>query len=481
MNIIIYVLDGLRADNLSCYGYERETSPHIDALAHEGVMFENCFTGSTWTRPAAASILTGTYPGVHLIRSRYDMFSTHLRRLPEVLQASCFKTAAFSTMGNVSSEIGFGQGFDQFYNLFREPDILAKRRRLDAAKEGLMHAPAQKIALPQAEDVHDYLFPWLQENRKSNTFSFIWSIETHAPYTVPEGFRRFSTSSAAFPNEGELDDIRSAGEADRQRLINLYDNTIYYNDHCLGQIVNYLKALDIYDETLFIVVGDHGDGFYEHGFYSHGHVPFEELIHVPLVMKFPGGQYAKQRVPGLVELIDIFPTVIVVAGLPPRTADSTFVQGRNLLPLLDGTHNQVREYVYSDTQSLEIVNRYLSVRNQRWKYIKIQQPKRNWRTLVGTVQHLIERRMILDILCHPRYFLRRYVGTPNEYLFDLEADPSEQCNLALERSELVSQFQRILADWEQQNKALADRVNRGPCGYRESETLRRHLEELGYL
>jgi arylsulfatase A-like enzyme len=481
MHIILYVLDALRADHLGCYGYERETSPHIDALAREGVVFENCFTSTTWTRPVAASLLTGTYPEVHLTRSRSSRFSTNLTRLPEVLRTAGFKTAAFSTMGNIASDMGFERGFDRYLDLFREPDILAKRRRLDAVEEALMHNVEDEIALPRAEDVNDYLFPWLDENQGSNTFNFIWSIETHEPFGTPAEFRHFSSTSPSRPNEGDRRDICSAGAADRQRLIDLYDDEIIYNDHCLGRIVSHLKALDIYDDTLFIVIGDHGEAFYEHGVYSHGHTPYEEVIRVPMIMKFPSGQYAGIRVTGLTELIDIFSTTTAVVGPALGTADSTFVQGYNLLPLVEGRCNQVRDYAFSDTQALEIHNRYLSVRDQRWKYIEVQRPERNVNTLSSTIQHMIERRLIFKILGSPRHFVRNYFKRSDQFLFDLGDDPGEQHNLAATRPDLVGKFRQVLTEWRQQNEALAEQVGSMPLSYEENESLRRHLEELGYV
>jgi arylsulfatase A-like enzyme len=480
MHVIVYILDALRADHLSCYGYDRQTSPHLDGLASEGVLFENCFTSSTWTRPVAASILTGTYPRVHLTRSRYDMFTTSLTRLPEVLRAGGFKTAAFSTMGNIASEIGFSRGFDHYYDLFRDPAILAKRRRLDAAKEGLMHATDEEIALPRAEDINDFLFPWLEEQRAANTFSFIWSIETHVPYTAPDEFRRFSGPAPLGPDEGQRQDIRSAGAADRQRLMNLYDDEIYYNDHCLGQIISHLKALSIYDDTLFVIAGDHGDAFYEHSFYAHGQAPYEELIHVPLIAKFPSAQYAGKRVAGLVELIDIFPTVAAAAGLAPGIAGSTYVQGQNLLGLAAEGYNQ-REYVFSDTQSLEIHNHYQSVRTKCWKYIERRRPQRSSRTLTSIVAHIIKRRMIFDILRNPRHFLRSYFSGSNKLLFDLAADPGELKNIATERPDLITQLGQTMIKWQQQNDDLAQQVGCSSYSYEESETLRQHLEKLGYM
>jgi arylsulfatase A-like enzyme len=480
MHVIIYVLDALRADHLSCYGYDRKTSPNIDTLAAEGVLFENCFTSTTWTRPVAASILTGVYPGIHLTRSRQDTFSSNLARLPEVLKVGGFKTAAFSTMGNIAQDIGFGRGFDRYYDLFRIPEILNKRRKLDAAEEGLMQALDQEIALPRAEDVHDYLFPWLGEQRNADTFNFIWSIETHVPYKAPEEFRRFSSTTR--PSDGERTDIRRAEAADRQRLIDLYDDEIFYNDHCIGQIIDCLKGLRVYDDAMVIIVSDHGDAFYEHSFYAHGHTPYEELIHVPMVVKFPDGEYVGQRVEGLTELVDIFPTVAAVTGLLDCNAEwSSFVQGHNLIPLLEGERSRVRDYVFSDTQSLEVHNRYLSVRNHRWKYIKIEGPKRNSRTFVLALKHILKRRIVFSILRNLRHFLRTYFAQTNEYLFDLSTDPAEQTNLVSERPELADHFREMLRNWREENAELAALVSGVAYTYEESEILREHLERLGYL
>ncbi len=480
MHIILYVLDALRADHLGCYGYERPTSPHIDQLAAEGVVFENCFTSTTWTRPVAASLLTGVYPAVHGTRSRYDLFSTPLTRLPEALRRGGYKTAAFSTMGNVAGKIGFNRGFDMYSDLFAEPALLARRQKLDAAREGLLHEAAREVALPLAEDINDFLFPWLAENRTAVTFSFVWSIETHEPYRAPEAFRRFAPRPLR-PGEGESDDIRAATAADANRLRNLYDDEIHYNDHCLGELVAHLKQIGIYDETLLIITGDHGEAFYEHGVYTHGHTPYEELIHVPLIIKFPGQGYAGRRVGALAELIDIFPTLVAAAGLDNAEVGITAVQGHNLLPLLAGSQTAVRQFTFSDSQSLAIHNHYLSIRDERWKYVQVARPLRRANTLLHTVQHLIARRMLGDVLRHPRHFLRNRRQQAREYLFDLHTDPQEQHNLAAQRREELAFYRQHLAAWQHQNGLLAQQSGSPTGVYLEDDHLRQHLERLGYL
>jgi arylsulfatase len=479
MHIILYVLDALRADHLGCYGYGRNTSPHIDAIARDGVVFENCFTATTWTRPVAASLLTGVYPAVHGTRSRYDSFATPLTRLPEALKKGGYRTAAFSTMGNVSADIGFNRGFDVYHDLFAEPSLLARRQKLDAAREGLLQTSYQEMVLPLAEDINDYLLNWLAVNETADTFNFIWSIETHEPYRAPEPFRRFAATPLR-PGEGESDDIRAAGPADRQRLRDLYDDEIFYNDHCLGELVTQLQQAGLYDDTLLVITGDHGEAFYEHGVYTHGHTPYDELIHVPLIIKFPENWYAGRRIPALVELVDIFPTLVATAGLNLIEVGGTSVQGHNLLPLMEGTQTAVRPYTYSDTQSLAVHNHYLSIRNQKWKYIQVKRPQRNIRTLFQTAKHIIERGLLLDVLRRRQHFQRNRRGA-DEYLFDLTADPQEQQNLAATEPERVRQLQQQLAAWQQQNESLARQQTTPATNYEESEHLRKHLERLGYL
>lgn len=445
------------------------------------LFFENSFTSTTWTRPVAASILTGTYPGVHRTRSRNDAFSTDLQRLPQVLQANGLKTAAFSTMGNIASEIGFDRGFDRYFDLFRDPEILAKRRRLDPVEEGLHHNYDQEIALPRAEDINKYLFPWINGNQDNDTFCFIWSIETHVPYKAPQKYAKFSRDSNFQTNAGEREDIRKAGAVDRERLINLYDDEIYYNDHCIGELIDYYQTLGIYDNTMFIILGDHGDAFYEHGVYTHGHIPYEELIHVPTIIKFPNNKYAGQRLSALVELIDIFPTILGEFEFSENSMDLSLVQGKDLKLLINGIEKDWRDFVFSETQMLDVQNRYISIRGNKWKYIQIQHPERSRNTVLDTIRYIKERRLIFKILRSPRQFIRNYFTKSNEYLFNLEDDPGEMNNLASELSDKAANLKRISENWQQENKELSERITNESLNIEESDLLKQHLEKLGYL
>lgn len=480
-HIVLYILDALRADHLGCYGYHRDVSPNIDALANEGVIFNNCFTSSTWTRPVAASILTGVYPQVHLTRTRQDMFSHNISRLPELLQNQGFKSFAISSMGNIASEIGFDIGFDQYSDLFRDAGIITSRRRLDGSVEGLLNLNNEELALPLAEDINSHYFPKIDENRDGKTFSFLWSIETHVPYHAPIEFRIFSELEDRGSLDGERTDIRGAHFEDRQRLMDLYDEEIYYNDHCIGKLVSHLKKLGIYDDTLLIVAGDHGDAFYEHGFYAHGHTPYEELIHVPLIIKFPQAKYRGKTISSLIELIDIYPTVLAAVNSDFDFPHKPFIQGKNLLHLLDGSQKQIREFVYSETQSLPVHNRYLSVRDIQWKFIMIKRPKRDFTTAITSLKHIIDRHMIKDLLRTPRHFLRTYFAGSNAYLFDLSTDPGEQNNLISQYPDLVKKYKQILESWDAESNELAVQLDAHQKSIEKDEILTKHLEKLGYL
>ena len=480
MHVILYVLDSLRPDHLGCYGYGRDTSPCLDALTRDAVLFENGFTSSTWTRPVAASLLTGTYPGVHLTRSRHDTFSTNLPRLPEVLREAGYRTAGFATIGHLDSTIGFGRGFDRYDDLFRMPEILARRGALDASHEGLMDQADGAVALPRAEDVNERLFPWLEENRARDAFSFVWTIDPHVPFSPPEGFRRFSSPSSERSGAGSYADERSASEKDRQRLVDLYDDEIGYADHQIGAFVEHLQRLDIYDETLLVVTGDHGESFYEHGLYGHGHTPFDEVIRVPLIVKLPGGAHGGRRSPHFVELVDLFDTVLDCTGLSLKAGSESASQGHSVLPLLEEGAEPARRCVFSETQSLGIHNRYLSVRTERWKYIAIERPERSAGTLAGVLRHVLQRRMVWDIVRAPRHFFKSYFQRDDAYLFDLTTDPQERLNLYASRPDQVVELEGVLQDWLAENATRAELYSGSAYAYEESEAMKRHLESLHY-
>ncbi len=177
MIIILYVMDSLRPDFLSCYGYEKETSPNIDGLIREGVLFTNAFAQSTWTRASGASILSSTYPSVHGVFNVRDIFHNSIPRLVEPLKKSEFKTIAFSTIGNISRDFGFGKGFENFVEVYKDQTLREKRAKLNLkegdTKQKGWRIDSDYVPICTSEDINQYLFPLLHENGNANSSIFV--------------------------------------------------------------------------------------------------------------------------------------------------------------------------------------------------------------------------------------------------------------------------------------------------------------------
>jgi arylsulfatase A-like enzyme len=475
MHIIIYVLDCLRSDHLSCYGYHRQTSPNIDRLARDGVIFENACAQATWTRPSAASILTGTYPDVHRTRTINDAFSGDIATLPEVLSENGFKSYAFSAMGNVSSVLGFDRGFQRFHDLYRDPSLIKKRHTSTIEKEKLCYEnKGSKVALPLAEDINDFLFPYLDKKPGTDQFLFVWSIDTHDPYAPPRETARFSDPDY----EPGMDGVsayrkvkrrvkKNTNKRDVQHLVDLYDDEICYNDYHIGRLTQKLKDLGIYDETLFIVAGDHGDAFndYDRGRFGHGGMPYEESLRVPLICKLPRSRYAGQKIGSMVQLIDIMPTVLDYLNrfCCMHCEEAERVSGKSLIPLMTGEKQAVHEYVYSQTQVDDTLSSYCSLRSSRWKYILLERPKWSWQ----------------NIRAHPKHFLRTHFLWDREQLYDLENDRGETRNLAQQHKKLTCQFRhRLIELWASNKKKYRDI---SACRAEIDSHTETQLRSLGYM
>jgi len=370
--IILYVMDSLRPDFLSCYGYGRETSPHIDGLAREGVIFTNAFAQSTWTRSSGASILSSTFPSVHGVFTVKDVFPDSLPTLPERLKKGGFKTIAISAIGNISTDFGFGKGFEGFVELYKNQTFLEKRKKIDIREGGRRHnwiVGSDYVPICTSEDINQTLFPVLHENGKTDTFIFVWSMDTHSPYfhRDPEMARSCVPSDAVWlPREF----LNMHTGKDLQRLKSLYEDMIYYNDYHVGVLIEKLKELNLFEQTLFILTSDHGESFSEHGVNGHGAAPYDELIRIPLIIRFPDAQFTG-KADDLVQQIDLVPTILEYANMP---ANNSFMQGKSLLPMLKG-QGKVNDFVFAEFQRNEKLPKYTALRTVDHKYIEVRPGK----------------------------------------------------------------------------------------------------------
>jgi arylsulfatase A-like enzyme len=379
-------------------------------------------------------------------------------------------------MGNLSKSLGYDRGFNHFEDLYKDPDIVAKRATTTTDSEELEHENQTRVALPRAEDLTDHMLDWLNSHGSDDYFMFCWSIEPHIPYDPPPGFREFTNDSYNGPIDGSrerLPDVET--DADLEQLRALYDGEIRYNDAELGRLIDHLRERGEYDETMIIVCGDHGDAFNEHGQLTHGHLPYDELSHVPLVIKPPvDTDVSGETINEITSLIDIAPTVLEATD---TVADEKTIQGRALPPFgPTGSSSPV----FSETRSRDIYPAFYSVRTERWKYMEVDKPDRSVTTLAETVKQVYKRGLISEIIRNPLYYYRRYRHDQDRYLYDLLKDPNEKDNLIEEESDIASDFESQLQDWLEECESICQLVEQGSADEIDEAT-DTQLRQLGYI
>ncbi|MCL4694340.1 MAG: sulfatase, partial [Candidatus Hydrogenedentes bacterium] len=349
-NVLIFLVDTLRRDRLGCYGYERNTSPSIDALALEGFQIEKMISQSSWTRPAVASLLTSTYPSTHRTNDRANVLRSSLTTVAETLRRSGYFTHAFMSNPTCLPTWGFGKGFARF----RDVGSFTLNPKKDADV-----VDAVLKALDYAEGM-----PW---------FFYVHTMGPHSPYEPPAPYdAQFLSDTSGLSEQ----------DAERRKLQDLYDGEIAFTDAQLGRLVGALKERGIYDNTVIAVLSDHGEEFWEHGGWGHGHSLFDEVVRIPCVVK-PTARAAGVKVStdGVCEIVDVAPTMLELAGLPVPEE----FEGRSLVA---GAHESPSpQYAYSSLY-LEKASAY-SARSDSLKYIRnIKTDMETWYDLAADPMEL---------------------------------------------------------------------------------------------
>ena len=371
-NVLIVLIDALRADRLGSYGYQRDTSPNIDKVAKEGWRFTSAISQAPWTQPSVASLITGLYvrqtsisggswedqerEGAVLV----DTLSAGHWTLAEQLASIGYETAAFGKNHHLLPELGFAQGYETYDWLqpFRVGDLPKIFRRFRPEFAGDL----------VARRIDDHFIDWVDANEDRRFFAYLHHINVHWPYRSPAPFSGMYTktpspenfnSTKFMPNTVKrLKEVPGAtlDPATLRAMSDAYDEGIRYVDDSLGKMFDALARRGLYDNTLIIIVADHGEEFLEHGLLGHGESLYDELIRVPLIVKFPcPGPYCSPRtVTSQVESVDIFPTVMGVIGKEPP-AD---LVGRNLAAVTADS-----EVAYSE------LNSSIALRTPDWKLI----------------------------------------------------------------------------------------------------------------
>lgn len=333
-NIILIVLDTARADHFGCYGYKRPTTPNIDEIAKEAAVFENALSVIPLTTPAHVSVMTGVHPGRHLASRNLVVVPEHLPMLAQVLKNAGYATAASVSSQLVGSQLGFGRGFDIFYE--------AK-----ANTPGLMR--------PGNETVDDAL-QWLSENFKKKFFLWVHLYDPHLPYEPPDEYGlKFNPAYQAYKEElGAMpaffyNDLgaHAAGAAGIRKgpaapaknapsirtvvpartghipfltpekieqMIAAYDGELAFDDDLLGKIFLFLKEKGVYKDTVIIIMGDHGEILHEKAdYFGHHEYLYQGSLHIPLIMRFPGA--APRKVRERITIVDVLPTLLDALGI----------------------------------------------------------------------------------------------------------------------------------------------------------------------
>ena len=382
--LVVILIDTLRADRLGSYGYDRPTTPHLDAFADAAVRFERCLAQSTWT-PSTASLLTGLYPSRHGATSPFLALDASHETLAELLRAQGYATAAIGSNPHIFGGTGFQQGFDTFVS----PPVTD-----------------EKLGYVRAEELVDAALAWLDAAPADQpTFLYLHLFDPHAPYAPPEPYRaRFDRGERGAKDAWYMlrrgvhpEDLSAA---DRAHFADLYDGEVAYADAQVGRL---LAALDL-DETAVVVVSDHGEELFDHGGWSHTPTLYDELVRVPLLVSFPSLRAAGRGgtvVTELVQQVDLWPTLLDQLGLPARAE----LPGRSLLATALGAGTP-HDHGVSEVSELG-----------RYK-----------KAVVGGEMK----------------YIRTWAPAEGEELFDLARDPRETENVVADRSAEAQALRRLL-------------------------------------
>lgn len=493
-NIILIVMDAVRADHLSCYGYHRRTSPNIDRLATQGVLFENAFSAAEWSCPSHASIFTGKYPSHHRTLGKYTSLHEESITIAEILSRIGYETFGISSNIVLGSITGFNKGFEGYVVLDVPSEIRSVFNYIKQSPKDfiryLIYGP-DKCTYRNIEMIKSLV---KKRIKKKPFFLFTNLFNCHAPYDPPRPFKRRFCSSlnrSAFYIMASLAKriIGQAGEKIRDSSLNVrkldliaseygqflfmakelqvreeewevvkswYDGGISYLDYRLGELISFLQREGIFENTFLIITSDHGENLGEHGLASHQFCLYDSLLHVPLIMVYPGVIPRERRNSSLVSTIDIFPTILEVSNIKGYQDD---IQGRSLFPFRD---RKIHDFICAECgESLR--------KNQPWS----KGPNDNFQPLHPKLEAIDKGSKCLRTDSF-KYILS---ADGKEELYDVKKDPFEEVNIAGKYPDKVKRFKKQLEN-------TIDTSSFGPREFpakKDRKEILKRLKKLGYI
>ncbi|MBU1849729.1 MAG: sulfatase-like hydrolase/transferase [Nanoarchaeota archaeon] len=419
LNVVLIVLDTVRPDHLSCYGYKRETSPNIDKLAEEGTLFTNAFTVIPYTTASHISLMTSIYPFVYQPRmpnaqaTGVVVVEDEYLTLAEILKTVGYKTAAFISVSMMSPASGLNQGFD-VYNY----------------SEGVRRGNETIIAANI----------WLENNYEEPFFLWVHSYDPHDPYNQPKPFDSMHEDFELYYDNVSLSDFTALKQA-----ITNYDEDISYGDKYIGLLLDKIKDLGLNNNTLIVFLSDHGEQFGEHlvpiyqgmgpqVVFEHARALYDQEVRIPFIIKGPGIPKDK-KIDALVENIDVMPTILDLLNIP----FSKNIQGKSTLPLIKNKSSEIRSFVF--THLYPIISPYYrsSIRTKDYKLIYDHYNKES-------------------------------------QLFNLKKDPQEQINIYEQNKTLTQEYEHLMI------KLIEEHTESTEIAIHQIESSEaKKLEELGYI
>lgn len=458
-NVLLYLVCTMRPDHMSLYGYRRDTTPFLKRLGAQGVVFDDAQAQAPWTKASVPSLMTSLSPHATGIVRDNDLIPPGATTLAAELRRAGYVTASFVTNPFAGRASGLERGFDYLAEY-----QLIHRVRTEKADRGTDSAALNQV-----------LMAWLERHRDEPFFLYAHSSDPHAPYRPPAQFEATFANPAETPqfnrDYGRLRDQRMYGggatisradcrrkgiDPDRflRQALERYDAEIAHNDLSIERLAGKLKELGILDDTLLIVVSDHGEEFWEHGWTAHGHSLYQELTHAAWLMWNPKLLPAPKRIAEPVQLMDLAPTVLDLLGLRP----AGLVQGQSLVPLIRGAGFERKapvvasRFPHPNAKPSGFVPEYrtgtVALITAEWKLI--------WRDRA------------------------REAGLPEIELYDRRADRKETRNVAAQHPDVVRRLKTEMDRWIEAQKQVRELVGRGgqaPLDPRQIERLR----SLGYI
>jgi arylsulfatase A-like enzyme len=456
-NIIWIVMDTARKDRFSCYGYGTHRTPNVDEFSKDAVMFLDAVSAAPWTLPSHASMFTGTYPSQHGAHFSEDGSLKHPLinenvTIAEILKVYDYKTAAFvANYGALNSSHGFGQGFDLYYD---EPSRIFRffwgeiSSRLYSSLRYKNFPRINRFLL--SSEINPMALHWVRKNKANSFFLFINYMECHAGYKyLPGKFNREYDLNSQMASKlfTQMDKQRitqmkrDITPAEHEALLNPVDSRLKYLDDNLGKFFDSLKEMKVYDDALIIVTSDHGTLKGEHNAFGHSSELYNELINIPLIIKYPRGTNRRGVSNAKVQSVDIMAEILDYLNIRAHEG----IQGQ---PFNEVTHSTIAEVFRRKSNIITGLN-----------------PERFYRDLKAIYSS------------DGKY---KYIQSSNgqSMLFDLAEEPSEENNLLGQMPELARSLDNKLSEWQ---KSITPMVDESTINKIDKEKLERDLRSLGYI